>query len=287
MNITQQVSCQQTKNNPKEIAQNSFQRAEKWFVSLFARVEYYEKNSLPMSIAKWVENYNWNHPEEEISEKTAYRHLNALIDLGLVERISVHKYKLTEQGHIVKDSGFANTLKKFYQWKRMGRIDAIKEFFLSATKQQLSNQLSSFSYCSYIEGTKDAFLNISNSLFGSFANHITKSPEERMKMNIKRRNLDVLGIKKDDFDILFSMIRRDIGFIKNKRWFDEFVECLKVASEWLNYARDVWNDGSDYFSTMWIRTLKNKRRFASADELHHLLDKIIQNNREDWERNFV
>jgi hypothetical protein len=103
-----------------------------------------------------------------------------------------------------------------------------------------------------------------------------------MIKNIKKRNSHF--IEEKDLNGIFSLVRKSVGFIPKKRWFDEFDRCLKTAYDWLMHCRERYKkDGDKYFASMW-KKMGSNAWFDNADDLYNILEKLITNNREEWER---
>jgi hypothetical protein len=275
--ITQQKTSQQSKLLPNNLACNSFNRYIDVQISLYATVIKSIEKGTPFNREAWVYYYNTKNPDTPTSSITAYRSMKKFERLGFIERKDCHNYVLTERGRIVALS-FKKTLMMINRWLKMGQKEAVENYFLTYASEQLKGQLKGFFDCSYIEQTKNRITNISSRLYGSFVDHVTMTPEERMLKNIKKRNL---GIEKHEIEQLFKLIRHNVGFIKDPKWFEVFNALLQTANKWLQTCKTLWTDGADYFINMWLKM--GQKAFTKPEQLNEILNRLLNNNREEWE----
>lgn len=287
VNITHTETSQQSILITNHLAsKNTKKRSEEIYISYLATLISAATKGEDFKQERWRTSDRVVEKFGHISREHVSRMTSLLIHFGLFEKVDRHFYKITDRGKEVYQKGFKYQICRILELKRIGEnyvFDYLADMSNSIKKAVNHSSDHVLLGCSYIEETKDELINISQSLFGSFVDHISLSPEERMLKNIKKRDF---GIDEKDIDTLFAMVRRNVGYIKNKRWFDEFNRCFQTAANWLKQCRETWEDGETYFSTMWTKMGRSKT-FISAEQLYELLDKLINNNREEWERDNI
>ncbi len=251
-------------------ALNSIERSEGMFVSYFATLFSADENNADFKQVRWRTSDGVREKFGNISYEHVSRMTKLLIQTGLVEKADKYRYKITDLGKLLYQKGFKYQSICLLEEKRKGKEYLLK--FISDMSNSLQKQCNHISdhilsMRSYIEVTKDEFLNISQRHPSSFEKSLLLNTDERMLWDIKRRNK---GTEDHELETIFSMVRRNVGYIKDKKWFDKLDLCIKEAIKLLNECKEKWGkDGADIFSSAWGKC--QTKWFTSADQISRVM----------------
>jgi DNA-binding transcriptional ArsR family regulator len=271
MTIPQAISSQQSNKLPNNTAKNTKIRTKEIDVSLAATIIKAATQETYFSQVAYVD-FKAKDLDGGLAKDTVSRKIKLFIEYGIIEKLKRGFYRLTALGKILHERGFKYHLERIADIRRRGK-EEVKKYLKSMSDGTLfqsslqSNLLASVR--SYIELTKERISsNISHRHPSACEKSLSLNTDERMFRDIKKRNPD---IEDQDLELVFSLVRGNVGFIKNDLWLEEFNQCIKDGLELYTKFEETFKDKAETFIKAW-RNAGKRGWFKSANKLKAVLN---------------